>query len=167
MHQEWAIQKVRTLSLLSFILSYFQTVIYSQWRSLQINLGPISPTMAGETKVPSPLAWNPRCAKRDLTTYASTSWLTLSNLHNITQGDASHTISLFQDELQGRFTDGVLGLHAAGHFAIGGDAGDFYSSPNDPVFFMHHTMLDYVWWIWQALHPREAKTIAGTITVRY
>jgi tyrosinase len=56
-------------------------------------------------------------------------------------------------------------MHGAGHFAIGGDAGDLYSSPNDPVFFLHHAMLDYVWWIWQALHPDQARTIAGTITI--
>lgn len=56
-------------------------------------------------------------------------------------------------------------MHGAGHFAIGGDAGDLYSSPNDPVFFLHHAMLDYVWWIWQALHPDHARTIARTITI--
>jgi tyrosinase len=120
--------------------------------------------MAGESKVSTPLAYNPRCAKRDLTTYSSTNWLTFSNLHNITLGAASHDLLSFQNELQGRFEDGVLGLHAAGHFAIGGDAGDFYSSPNDPVFFMHHTMLDQVWWMWQALHPEQARSVAATIT---
>lgn len=56
-------------------------------------------------------------------------------------------------------------MHAAGHYAIGGDAGDFFSSPNDPVFFMHHTMVDQLWWIWQALHLDQADTIAGTITL--
>lgn len=121
--------------------------------------------MAGETKVPSPLAYNPRCAKRDLTTTSSKNWLTLANLYNITLGEASKNVALFQNELQGRFSDGFLGLHAAGHFAIGGDAGDFYSSPNDPVFFMHHAMLDRVWWLWQALHLEQAKSVAGTITL--
>jgi tyrosinase len=121
--------------------------------------------MAGEAKVATPFAYNPRCAKRDLTTYSSTNWLTYDNLYNITLGAASGNVELFQDELQGRFPDGVLGLHAAGHYAIGGDAGDFYSSPNDPVFFMHHAMLDRVWWLWQAIHPAQAKTIAGTITI--
>jgi hypothetical protein len=98
---------------------------------LQINLGPVSPGMAGETKVATPFAYNPRCAKRDLTTYSSTNWLTYSNLYNITLGPASGNIELFQNELQGRFPEGLLGLHAAGHYAIGGDASDFYSSPND------------------------------------
>jgi tyrosinase len=55
-------------------------------------------------------------------------------------------------------------MHGAGHYAIGGDAGDFFSSPNDPVFFMHHSMLDRLWWIWQATHLNQANTIAGTMT---
>jgi tyrosinase len=54
------------------------------------------------------------------------------------------------------------GLHASGHFAIGGDSGDLYSSVNDPVFFMHHAMLDRVWWIWQALHLDQAKSVEGS-----
>ena len=114
--------------------------------SLQINLGPISPSMAGETASSSPLAWNPRCAKRDLTSYASSTWLTFDNLYNVTLGAASENIGLFQDELQGRFPDGFLGMHAAGHFSIGGDGGDVFSSPNDPAFFLHHAMVDRVWW---------------------
>lgn len=67
--------------------------------------------------------------------------------------------------LQGRFSDGFLGLHAAGHFSMGGDAGDLFSSPVDPVFWLHHAMLDRVYWIWQALHREQAGTIAGTMTI--
>lgn len=121
--------------------------------------------MEGETTAPSMFAHNPRCLKRDLTSYASSKWLSLTNLRNLTLGAASHSVGLFQNELQGRFTDGFLGLHATGHYAVGGDAGDFFASPNDPVFWMHHAMLDRVWWIWQALHPDQAKTVAGTITL--
>ncbi|KAJ4364847.1 hypothetical protein N0V95_000596 [Ascochyta clinopodiicola] len=135
------------------------------FEGLQTNLGPVSPTMAGQKAVSSALAWNPRCLKRDLTSYASSNWLTLGNLYNLTLGDASKNIKTFQDELQGRFPDGFLGLHAAGHFSIGGDGGDLFSSPNDPVFWMHHAMLDRVWWMWQALHLNQAKTISGTITI--
>jgi tyrosinase len=54
------------------------------------------------------------------------------------------------------------GLHASGHFAIGGDSGDLYSSPNEPAFFMHHAMLDRVWWIWQALHLNQTKSVMGS-----
>ncbi|KAI4948928.1 hypothetical protein J4E91_005390 [Alternaria rosae] len=135
------------------------------FKNLQINLGPISPAMAGEVPVKSPLEWNPRCAKRDLTSYASSTWMTFENLYNVTLGTASKNVGRFQDELQGRFPDGFLGMHGAGHFAIGGDGGDVFSSPNDPAFFLHHAMVDRVWWIWQALHLDQAKSVAGTITI--
>lgn len=77
--------------------------------SVQLNLGPISPTMAGANKSASALVWNPRCAKRDLTNFASKTWFTFENLYNITLGAASKDIPSFQNELQGRFTDGFLG----------------------------------------------------------
>ncbi|EUC29314.1 hypothetical protein COCCADRAFT_40308 [Bipolaris zeicola 26-R-13] len=133
------------------------------FQNVQINLGPVSPAMAGEPKVAQPLDFNPRCAKRDITSYAAKTWLTNENLLNVTIGAASKNIGTFQDELQGRFGDGFLGLHASGHYTMGGDGGDFYSSPNDPVFYLHHAMVDRVWWIWQALHLDQANTIAGNV----
>lgn len=133
--------------------------------SMVANLGPVSPTMAGQEKANSSLAYNPRCLKRDLTTYASSNWLTVNNLLNVTVGTASASIKTMQDEFQGRFSQGFLGLHAAGHFSIGGDAGDLFSSPVDPAFWLHHAMVDRTWWLWQALHPNQAQTIAGTITI--
>lgn len=34
--------------------------------------------------------------------------------------------------------------------------GDFYrvTAPNDPLFFLHHTQLDRLWWIWQHRDPQ-------------
>ncbi|KAF1365762.1 Di-copper centre-containing protein [Lizonia empirigonia] len=118
---------------------------------------PISPTMDGQTRSNGSLSYNPRCLKLDLTTYASSNWLTVENFLNLTTGIAPANVRLFQDELQGRFTDGFLGPHAAGHYSIGGDAADIFSSPVDPVFL--------VYWMWQALHREQANTVAGTITL--
>ncbi|EXK76468.1 tyrosinase [Fusarium oxysporum f. sp. raphani 54005] len=129
------------------------------------NLGPPSPGMDGMEATTTPLEYNPRCLRRDLSHYAIDRWMTLSNLYNITLGDASHSIKAMQDEFQGRFADGFLGIHAAGHFVMGGDSSDLFSSPNDPVFFLHHSMVDRIYWIWQALHPKQAQDIAGTITI--
>jgi tyrosinase len=49
---------------------------------------------------------------------------------------------------------------------IGGDAnGDLYNSPSDPAFFMHHSMIDLVWWVWQTLDlEARQNAIAGTVT---
>jgi tyrosinase len=129
------------------------------------NLGPPSPGMDGMKATTTPLEYNPRCIRRDLSRYTIEKWMTLPNLYNITLGDASHSIKAMQDEFQGRFADGFLGLHAAGHFVMGGDSSDLYSSPNEPAFFLHHSMVDRVYWIWQALHPKQARDIAGTITI--
>ena len=37
--------------------------------------------------------------------------------------------------------------HGIVHFKIGGEGGDLadMASPNDPLFFLHHSMVDYVW----------------------
>ncbi|KAF3037028.1 hypothetical protein E8E11_005910 [Didymella keratinophila] len=118
------------------------------FQGIETHLDPNSPKMAGEVKVNSTFVYNQRCLQRDLTNYASSNRLTTDNSYNLTLGPAAKNIATFQNQLQGRFYQGFLGLHAAGHFSIGGDAGDFFSSPNDPVFFMHHAM-----------------TIAGTVTL--
>jgi tyrosinase len=135
------------------------------FKNMVVNLGPVRPGMVDLPPSPTgPLGYNPRCLRRDVTS-TPMSDMNAANLLNITIGQASHSISLFQDELQGRFPDGFIGMHAAGHFVAGGDASDVFSSPSDPTFFLHHAMVDRVWWVWQVLHPSIANTIAGTITM--
>jgi tyrosinase len=92
-------------------------------------------------------------------------YMTAENLMNVTLGDASHSIAAFQDELQGRPADLFVGMHSAGHYVAGGDATDVFASPSDPSFFLHHAMVDRVYWVWQVLHPTIARTLAGTITI--
>ncbi|RGP63932.1 hypothetical protein FSPOR_8259 [Fusarium sporotrichioides] len=129
------------------------------------NLGPPAPSMDGMEATKTPLEYNPRCLRRDLSRYAMEQWMTYPNLHNLTLGVASRNIEIMQKEFQGgRFAEGFLGLHGAGHYGVGGDNSDLYSSPNDPNFFLHHSMVDRVYWIWQALHPKEANDISGTLT---
>ncbi|KAL6407532.1 tyrosinase [Ilyonectria robusta] len=136
------------------------------FKGLTVNLGPVSPGMDGmEVSPTGALGYNPRCLVRDLSRYPGKTWFTASNLFNLTLGAASGSIALFQNEFQGRFGDEFLGVHAAGHFTMGGDSADLFSSPNDPIFFLHHAMVDRMYWVWQALHPAKAKDIAGTITI--
>ncbi|KXN72573.1 Di-copper centre-containing protein [Conidiobolus coronatus NRRL 28638] len=48
--------------------------------------------------------------------------------------------------------------HALVHTGIGGANGDlsFMYSPNDPIFWIHHGFVDYIWWEWQQRHPSAA-----------
>jgi tyrosinase len=42
----------------------------------------------------------------------------------------------------------------------------FFNSPNEPMFWLHHGGIDRMWWIWQNQQPVErAFQIAGTKTM--
>jgi tyrosinase len=131
----------------------------------QINLGPVMPIQYGMSPAPTPLGYNPHCLSCNLSAYTAIHWLTLGNILNVTLGAASCSIIHFQNELQGRFNDGFLGLHTAGHGVMGGVSGDSFSSPVDPVFWLHHAMVDRVYWLGQALHSFQAHTVAGIIKI--
>ncbi|KAK4446432.1 hypothetical protein QBC34DRAFT_450849 [Podospora aff. communis PSN243] len=50
------------------------------------------------------------------------------------------------------------GPHSAVHGGVGGGRGDMGlqdASPNDPLFFLHHTQVDRLWWIWQKKDPNN------------
>ncbi|KAJ2615330.1 hypothetical protein H4S08_001294 [Coemansia sp. RSA 1365] len=45
-------------------------------------------------------------------------------------------------------------LHGAVHLALGGDMLQNYS-PNDFVFWLHHTNIDRLWFVWQMQNPQQ------------
>ncbi|PKS12625.1 hypothetical protein jhhlp_000833 [Lomentospora prolificans] len=52
--------------------------------------------------------------------------------------------------------------HLSGHGAISGLMMDPIASPGDPIFYLHHTWLDKVWWEWQAIDlPKRLTDIGG------
>lgn len=59
------------------------------------------------------------------------------------------------------------GPHANVHNQMGGSCGDISSmaSSNDPVFFLHHAMVDKTWWLWQ--HSCAAFSQLGPINGDY
>ncbi|KAJ3215346.1 hypothetical protein HDU67_000561 [Dinochytrium kinnereticum] len=60
--------------------------------------------------------------------------------------------------------DDSRNFHAIGHIVVGGigcDFGNFYFSPNDPLFYLHHAFVDKVWWKWQNLCPNFKSDYEG------
>ncbi|KAF2397255.1 Di-copper centre-containing protein [Trichodelitschia bisporula] len=60
-------------------------------------------------------------------------------------------------------TGKVRGIHGGGHSGVNGEMQNVWSSINDPLFFMHHAMIDYVWWYWQHLAPQNLWAIGGPV----
>ncbi|ORX91456.1 Di-copper centre-containing protein [Basidiobolus meristosporus CBS 931.73] len=52
------------------------------------------------------------------------------------------------------------GPHATVHFGVGGDF-RVMSSPNDPLFWMHHAFVDKIWADWQDANPTVANDYSG------
>ncbi|KAJ3096837.1 hypothetical protein HK100_005482 [Physocladia obscura] len=66
--------------------------------------------------------------------------------------------------------DDESGFHASGHETIGGtscqsDMGNPSISPNDPLFWLHHSFVDKVWWRWQQRCPAFMYDYEGPLTI--
>ncbi|KAK2009616.1 Di-copper centre-containing protein [Colletotrichum eremochloae] len=140
------------------------------FKDLVVNLGPAALDLPGgvvEASPEGPLSYNPRCLKRDLTTEVNRVYANVTSvLSNILQ---PQNVYDFQMQMQGVPGSGSIGIHGGGHYALGGDPGrDVFTSPGDPVFYLHHSMIDRVWWMWQMLSPQERQygetALAGTKT---
>ncbi|KAI9330094.1 hypothetical protein BDR26DRAFT_807595, partial [Obelidium mucronatum] len=53
------------------------------------------------------------------------------------------------------------GPHAAVHNALGGDFSFPPAAGNDPLFYVHHSMIDKIWSDWQHMNPSQAATYYG------
>lgn len=102
-------------------------------------LGPIATKVTGIKPNPQAdgLGYNPRCINRDVNKHSAY----LSRDEVITELiENSKDILTFQNRMQGDFPNGYLGVHSAGHYTVGGDAGsDFFNSPADPVSSPYYT----------------------------
>jgi hypothetical protein len=60
------------------------------------------------------------------------------------------------------------GPHGAVHLQMGGRCGDFgtMASANDPIFFVHHAMVDKIWWKWQQACPEFLNNYSGSLNER-
>jgi tyrosinase len=103
---------------------------------------------------------NPRCLQRSLN---DNLLRTLNSPERLAAALAAPTVQAFQ-----MATDVITlgGFHVGGHNAVGDTLRDIFCSPQDPVFFLHHAMMDRVWAAWQAGDPpARRRAYFGTSTV--
>lgn len=60
----------------------------------------------------------------------------------------------FRNRLEGFLGPQQVNMHNRVHVWVGGSMGPG-TSPNDPVFFLHHCNVDRLWWQWQLNFPDE------------
>jgi tyrosinase len=134
--------------------------------SYTVNMGPSFLSLPGGniTGMSNPLDYNPRCFRRDLATVVLQEYANYTSIVRLILGN--HGVWDFQSDLQGLPGSGSLGVHGGGHYAMGGDPGrDADNSPGDPGFWLHHGIIDRVWWIWQSLDLETRQyAISGTGT---
>lgn len=158
---------------------------------MTVRLGPIQGTLPDVPANPQTdgLGYNPRCLRRDVNIHSAA--VTKTNFtYDLITNPGYTDIYWFETAMQGIFSIGEWGVHTGGHFTIGGDPGgvsspslgkiffsgqavlivfdeqDFFTSPGDPAFFLHHGMIDRVWWIWQTQDlANRQNAISGTMTM--
>lgn len=111
------------------------------------------------------LTYRPHCLRRDLN--QATNANNFSPEEHAYLTTTSRNITDLQNVLNGATRNPNaqhLGQHAGGHYGVGGDLSDFFASPSDPVFYLHHAMLDATYTQWQAEDPARLTALAGTET---
>ncbi|PNP78497.1 hypothetical protein FNYG_08127 [Fusarium nygamai] len=110
-------------------------------------------------------AYKPRCLARDIAAEYGISKL---NQTVVDWTLEAKNFFEFDQRVQGGVSAESQGYHGGGHLAIGGslgEMGDMYSSPGDPIFWLHHTNVDRLWDKWQRLDwPARKSDIGGPDT---
>ncbi|MCJ1263748.1 hypothetical protein MMC22_003618 [Lobaria immixta] len=128
---------------------------------------PFAPT--GETldtsflNNPHNLDYQPHCLRRDLNVPLMRRSFTSANVERLLE---SPNITYFNNEIEIGQDLNYTNLHGAGHFGVGQDMRDTFTSPGDPIFFLHHAQVDRLWYLWQNRNLTERQyAITGTGTM--
>lgn len=91
---------------------------------MSVNLGPLAASIGGVPSNPQAdgYGYNPRCLRRDVNVHSAAVTHTNYTYSLITKPQNAD-IYWFQTDMQGQFPLGEWGVHAGGHFTIGGDPG--------------------------------------------
>lgn len=108
------------------------------------------------------LVRNNRCLKRD---FAASIIYDFANTNKVNFVKSQTNFGWFTRKVDGdpNFTN--MGIHGPGHFGVGGEAGDMYSSPGEPLFFLHHANLDRIWWEWESQSLLRLLDISGPVNM--
>lgn len=131
-----------------------------------VTFGPFTSIVTHDITQPS--NWqqsDPQCIKRQFRDEALQVNNNQSNIDALLDSPDITTVLRWLNGADLLFGFTEKGIHGGGHFAVGGVMSDFFASPQDPAFFLHHAQLDRLWAEWQDRNPDLRYTYNGTSTV--
>jgi len=88
------------------------------FKNMTVNLGPADLSIPGNITLAqaNPLAYNPRCLKRDLTDAINTRFANATSIMNTIKQKAIYDFEMIMQGIPG---SGDLGVHGGGHYSFG------------------------------------------------
>lgn len=110
------------------------------------------PQVASFSNLPvleDPLGYYPHCLIRNLNNAIATA--TYSDPAGITNITSATDYTSVEAAYNSAGANGIydLGVHGGGHYSIGPQLWDFWASPSDPAFWLHHSFVDKNYAVWQ------------------
>lgn len=128
---------------------------------ISMNPVPISTIQTGTGLPAGTFDLNLRPLTRDLNQVIANTWSNQAALNSLLACPDADCFELYMSGVPGSSS---LGMHSSGHFQTGGIGADFFASPQDPFFFLHHAEVDRIFTTWQSMHPDVALGLSGTET---
>ncbi|TLD37724.1 Di-copper centre-containing protein [Venturia nashicola] len=107
------------------------------------------------------LSANPHCLKRKFFVLANDTYLGPEMITDVLKEKNYFDMIMAMTKSPDLSNPKRYGVHTTGHIGPGGEEADFWSSPNDPIFVVHHANLDRVWDSWQDQAPENLYAING------
>ena len=115
-----------------------------------VNFGHVGSLLPELRNNPANLAYKPHCMTRDFNPIL---YKQSASPQAVAELLASPNASVFNNVIEFGNHPGIISIHGIGHLGTGGEMPDAFSSPGDPIFFMHHAQIDRLWTIWQSQDP--------------
>lgn len=122
---------------------------------------PITVILEDEPLPPTAFDYAPSCLTRDLNTYVAQTYTNYDELALAVEAPSAANFSI---QMNGILGGASLGLHSGAHFTMGAPASSLFVSPQDPIWYVLHAMLDNVYTSWQIKNPAAALEVYGTMT---
>ncbi|KAI0469858.1 hypothetical protein GGR56DRAFT_684258 [Xylariaceae sp. FL0804] len=133
-----------------------------------VTSGPFTQANYNATFAQGGSTYDPHCLQRDISAEYITSACSSEKVGKLLNAT---TFDDFEYMIEGDIGAdmSVTSVHGGGHLGTGGDMSNTYTSPSDPIFWLHHANIDRVWNSWQRAdwETRQSEIGGGDVMGAY